>query len=134
MALTEGLSLMQAWWAAPLGRAAGLGAPASPLTQGRFTQSDFFASHGITPLGYAAFAFVLGVTAGALIRRTIPAMAVTLVRLRRPPGRHARIDRRRELHWHGRIRTDLREVDGYGESARAGHGRGGPPLTGDIRG
>ena len=40
MALTEGLSLMQAWWAAPAGygRAAGLGAPASPLTQGRFTQ------------------------------------------------------------------------------------------------
>ena len=51
--------------------------PASPLTQGRFTQL-IFASHGITPLGYAAFAFVLGVTAGALIRRTIPAMAVTL--------------------------------------------------------
>src|SRR5207253_2497791 len=32
----------------------------------------------ITPLGYAAFAFTLGVTAGALIRRTVPAMAVTL--------------------------------------------------------
>jgi hypothetical protein len=77
MAVTEGLSLMQAWWAAPLGRATGHGAPASPLTQGRFTQL-IFASHGITPLGYAAFAFALGVTAGALIRRTIPAMAVTL--------------------------------------------------------
>ena len=77
MAVTEGLSLMQAWWAAPLGRAAGLGAPSGPLTQGRFTQL-IFASHGITPLGYAAFAFALGVTAGALIRRTIPAMAVTL--------------------------------------------------------
>jgi len=37
-----------------------------------------FVSHGITPLGYAAFAFTLGVTAGALIRRTVPAMAVTL--------------------------------------------------------
>jgi len=77
MAVTEGLSLMQAWWAAPLGRAAGLGAPAGALIQGRFTQL-IFASHGITPLGYAAFAFALGVTAGALIRRTIPAMAVTL--------------------------------------------------------
>jgi len=77
MAVTEGLSLMQAWWAAPLGRAVGQGAPSSPLTQGRFTQL-IFASHGITPLGYAAFAFALGVTAGALIRRTIPAMAVTL--------------------------------------------------------
>jgi len=77
MAVTEGLSLMQAWWAAPLGRAASHGAPAGPLTQGRFTQL-IFASHGITPLGYAAFGFALGVTAGALIRRTIPAMAVTL--------------------------------------------------------
>jgi hypothetical protein len=37
-----------------------------------------FATHGITPLGYAVFAFALGVTAGALIRRTVPAMAVTL--------------------------------------------------------
>jgi len=77
MAVTEALCLMQAWWAAPIGRAAGDGAPAGPLTQGRFTQL-IFATHGITPLGYAAFAFTLGVTAGALIRRTIPAMAVTL--------------------------------------------------------
>jgi hypothetical protein len=77
MAVTEGLSLMQAWWAAPLGRAVTYGAPAGALYQGRFTQL-IFASHGITPLGYAAFAFALGVTAGALIRRTIPAMAVTL--------------------------------------------------------
>jgi hypothetical protein len=77
MAVTEGLCLMQAWWAAPIGRAAGDGAPQGPLTQGRFTQL-IFASHGITPLGYAAFAFALGVTAGALIRRTLPAMAVTL--------------------------------------------------------
>ena len=33
---------------------------------------------GITPLGYAAFAFTLAVTAGVLIRRSVPAMAVTL--------------------------------------------------------
>jgi hypothetical protein len=77
IAVTEGLSLMQAWWAAPLGRAVSLGAPQGPLSQGRFTQV-IFASHGITPIGYAAFAFALGVTAGLLIRRTIPAMAVTL--------------------------------------------------------
>ena len=34
--------------------------------------------HGITPLGYAAFAFALGVTTGLLARRPIPAMATTL--------------------------------------------------------
>jgi hypothetical protein len=78
MALTEVLSLMQAWWAAPIGRAVGYGgAGAGTLTQGRFS-TLVFASHGITPLGYAAFAFTLGVIAGALIRRTVPAMAVTL--------------------------------------------------------
>jgi hypothetical protein len=38
-----------------------------------------FGVRGITPIGYAAFAFALGVTAGVLIRRTIPAMAATLV-------------------------------------------------------
>jgi hypothetical protein len=37
-----------------------------------------FAEGGIAPVGYAAFAFALGVTAGLLSRRTLPAMAVTL--------------------------------------------------------
>jgi ABC-2 family transporter protein len=77
MAVTEGLSLMQAWWAAPIGRAVGHGAGGTNLAMGRFS-SLVFATHGITPLGYAAFAFTLGVTAGVLIRRTVPAMAVTL--------------------------------------------------------
>jgi hypothetical protein len=77
MAVTEGLSLMQAWWAAPIGRAVGLGAGGTNLAMGRFS-SLVFATHGITPLGYAALGFTLGVTAGALIRRTVPAMAVTL--------------------------------------------------------
>jgi hypothetical protein len=77
MAVTEGLSLMQAWWAAPIGRAVGHGGGGTNLAMGRFS-SLVFATHGITPLGYAAFAFTLGVTAGALIRRTVPAMAVTL--------------------------------------------------------
>jgi hypothetical protein len=77
MAVTEALGLMQAWWAAPIGRAVGYDGTAGTIAQGRFS-SLVFASHGITPLGYAAFAFTLGVTAGALIRRTVPAMAVTL--------------------------------------------------------
>src|SRR6202044_2829674 len=77
MALTEGLSLIQAWWAAPIGRAVGHGGGGTNLAMGRFS-TLVFATHGITPLGYAAFAFTLGVTAGALIRRTVPAMAVTL--------------------------------------------------------
>lgn len=35
-------------------------------------------ARGIVPIGYALFAFVLGVTTGMLIRRTVPAMATTL--------------------------------------------------------
>lgn len=37
-----------------------------------------FGARGIVPIGYALFAFALGVIAGMLIRRTIPAMAATL--------------------------------------------------------
>jgi hypothetical protein len=70
------LSLAITWWASPIEQALSDGQsgshllPLSPLV---------FGARGIAPLGYAAFAFVLGVTAGVLIRRTVPAMAVTLV-------------------------------------------------------
>ncbi len=37
-----------------------------------------FGARGIVPIGYAAFAFTLGVLVGLLVRRTIAAMAVTL--------------------------------------------------------
>jgi hypothetical protein len=77
MAVTEALSLMHAWWADPIGKAIDLGGSTSLFSGGRFS-SLLFATHGITPLGYAAFAFALGTAAGALIRRTVPAMAVTL--------------------------------------------------------
>jgi len=78
MAVTEGLSLMYGWWAAPIGQAARLAPGASfPTGMGPFSLLDFDA-HGIVPLGYAAFAFTLGVTTGTFIRRSVPAMAVTL--------------------------------------------------------
>jgi ABC-type transport system involved in multi-copper enzyme maturation permease subunit len=77
MVVTEAFSLLQAWWAAPIGKAVGLGGSASIFTEGRYGLF-VFPTHGITPLGYAVFAFALGVTTGLLIRRPIPAMAVTL--------------------------------------------------------
>ena len=77
MVVTEAFSLIQAWWAAPIGKAVGLGGGASILSEGRFGEF-VFPTHGITPLGYAAFGFALGVTAGLLVRRAIPAMAITL--------------------------------------------------------
>jgi hypothetical protein len=37
-----------------------------------------FDVRGVVPIGYALFAFALGVTIGMLMRRTLPAMAVTV--------------------------------------------------------
>jgi hypothetical protein len=81
VAVTEALSLMYAWWADPIGKARDLAANVPGLTHpftGDRLSSWIFATHGITPLGYAAFAFALGTATGALIRRTVPAMAITL--------------------------------------------------------
>jgi hypothetical protein len=72
------LSLMVTWWAGPINHAA-------VLSGGQITgfvprlDAPVFDARGVVPLGYAAFAFALGVTAGVLLRRTLPAMAVTLV-------------------------------------------------------
>jgi ABC-type transport system involved in multi-copper enzyme maturation permease subunit len=77
MAVTEAFSLLQAWWAAPIGKAVGVGGGSSVFSETRFGVF-VFPTHGITPLGYAAFGFALGVTAGLLARRPVPAMAITL--------------------------------------------------------
>ena len=59
------LSVVVTWWCGPLDHA-------------DLNQFATFDQRGIAPLGYAAFAFTLGVLAGALLRRTLPAMFVTL--------------------------------------------------------
>lgn len=61
------LSLMTTWWWSPVGRA----------NPSRFSPA-LFGAFGIAPLGYAAFALALGIAAGVVIRRTLPAMAATL--------------------------------------------------------
>ena len=70
------LSLMTGWWAGPIYHAARLAGDNS-MDIAKITPVMFGAG-GVAPLGYAAFAFALGVTAGLLVRRTIPAMAITL--------------------------------------------------------
>jgi ABC-2 family transporter protein len=45
---------------------------------GNRIQPLIYGGRAIVPVGYALFAFTLGVTAGMLIRRTVPAMAATL--------------------------------------------------------
>jgi hypothetical protein len=65
MAAAGLFSLAVTWWSGPLDRAAA-------------NQFGTFDQRGIVPVGYAAFAFSLGVLAGFLLRRTLPAMMVTL--------------------------------------------------------
>ena len=76
--LAAGLtSLMLGWWASPVYHAAAL-ASSDSLSISRLAP-PLFGTTGIVPLGYAAFAFALGCAVGTLLRRTVPAMAVTLV-------------------------------------------------------
>ena len=48
------------------------------LEQGVRIGPELFGARGVVPIAYAAFAFALGVVAGAMLRRTVPAMALTL--------------------------------------------------------
>jgi hypothetical protein len=61
-------SWLVSWWFAPL----------DAVNMNRFDPS-VFTERGIVAIGYAGFAFALGVAAGALTRRTLPAMAATLL-------------------------------------------------------
>jgi hypothetical protein len=75
--LTAGLlSLLISWWAGPVDRAGGFPVGLSQLS--RFSPL-MFGARGLVPAGYAAFAFVLGVAIGTLVRKTVPAMALTLI-------------------------------------------------------
>jgi hypothetical protein len=70
------LSLMLTWWSSPMDSA--LEIPYGHRLLLERLGPVLFASRGVAPLGYAAFAFALGVTAGMLTRRTVSAMATTL--------------------------------------------------------
>jgi hypothetical protein len=67
-AVAGGFSLMAAWWANPI----------NIFNANRFDPANF-GVFGIVPFGYAIFAFTPGATTGLLFRRTLPAMATTLV-------------------------------------------------------
>ena len=75
MALAGLLSLILGWWASPIDHAAGIGSTGG--IEPRFFPL-LFGARGIAPIGYAAFAFTLGVLIGLMVRRTVPAMAITL--------------------------------------------------------
>ena len=64
--LAGAVSAIVTWWSGPYNALLGDGFAAN-----RFDVTD------IVPVGYAIFAMALGICAGLLLRRTIPAMAVT---------------------------------------------------------
>ena len=64
------------WWASPIDALA-----AQQTDRGMLSRivPVVFGARGIVPIGYAAFALTLGVAVGMLLKRTVAAMAVTLV-------------------------------------------------------
>jgi len=71
------LTLAVSWWSSPLDGAmsstrGNLPPRLTPVT---------FAMRGIVPVGYTVFALLLGVTLGIVLRRSLPAMAITLALL-----------------------------------------------------
>jgi hypothetical protein len=67
-----------AWGGAVAGLITWWSSPVNALQQQNFQPAQFDIQ-GIVPIGYAVFAVALGIAAGALFRRALPAMAVTLV-------------------------------------------------------
>ncbi len=80
LSITLGWVLLAAaaWGGAVSGLVTWWSSPVNSLMQQNFQPSQFDIQ-GIVPVGYAVFAVALGIAAGALLRRTLPAMAITLV-------------------------------------------------------
>ena len=74
-ALAGLFSLIFTWWAGPIDYAGGF-----PNNFGYFTRLSplMFVARGLAPVGYALLAFAVGVIIGVMIRRTVPAMAITI--------------------------------------------------------
>jgi hypothetical protein len=68
--VSVGYGLGMSWWLDPLMRAGG--------RIGRF-MAFFFDMQGVVPIGYTVFAVALGIAAGTLWPKVVPAMAATLV-------------------------------------------------------
>jgi hypothetical protein len=71
------LSLAVSWWSSPIDRAVANGNGAGPFGFPRLYPA-VFGARGIVPIGYTVFALALGVTVGLILRRSVPAVAVTL--------------------------------------------------------
>jgi hypothetical protein len=61
------VAALTTWWSGPI----------NAMTGGAFAPGQFD-TQGIVPVGYAVFALALGIAAGTVARRTLPAIAVVL--------------------------------------------------------
>ena len=61
------VSALTTWWSGPV----------NAMTGGAFAPGQFD-TQGVVPVGYAVFAMALGIAAGAVARRSLPAIAVVL--------------------------------------------------------
>jgi hypothetical protein len=76
--VTGCISLALTWWCGTLDMAINAGQTTdSPLRIARIAP-PMFDARGIAPIGYTAFALALGVAMGIVVRRVVPAMAITL--------------------------------------------------------
>jgi hypothetical protein len=71
-------SLVLTWWSAPVDQAIAKAGDRGGFFVARVAPLAFDA-RGIVPVAHALFAFILGVAAGLLLRRTLPAMGATLL-------------------------------------------------------
>lgn len=97
MAATAALGLLLNWWAGAIDDALIAGQEGQGIAGQPRMSPVLFASRGLVPAGYAAFAFSLGVLLGTVLRRTVPAMAITAavfaaVQLSVPPFFRAHLD------------------------------------------
>jgi hypothetical protein len=74
---TAGLALT--WWCAPIDDAIAHGYSDPGMLSVPRMWPALFSSRGVVPVGMTVLALVIGVAAGMLVRRSVPAMAVTLV-------------------------------------------------------
>jgi hypothetical protein len=77
LAATGLLSVAVSWWSSPIDRAIAHGHAAGPFSLPRL-YPVVFGARGVVPIGYTAFALTLGVALGLIVRRSVPAIAVTL--------------------------------------------------------
>jgi hypothetical protein len=78
MATVGLLALVMTWWSGSLDKAVNAGQEQNGLFGLARIAPPLFEARGITPIAYTAFALVLGTAIGTVVRRVVPAMAITL--------------------------------------------------------